>query len=75
MKMSFPPQNIVNFFLEKIIFTRMKNIVQYRNTLYWDAALKSKNLGISTCIKHDFWPLLDSQVFDFKCGIKTVFQK
>ena len=34
-------------------------IYSYRNTLYWDAALKSKNLGISACIKHSFWPFLD----------------
>ena len=28
-------------------------------TLYWDASLKSKNLGKSACIKHAFWPFLD----------------
>ena len=27
----------------------------YRNTLYSDAALKSKNLEISACIKHALW--------------------
>ena len=31
----------------------------YRNTLYWDAALKPKYLGISACIKHAFRPFLD----------------
>ena len=27
--------------------------------MYWDAALKSKNLGISACIKHALWPFSD----------------
>ena len=31
---------------------------QYRNTLYWDAGLKSKNLGLSASIKHAFWAFL-----------------
>ena len=33
--------------------------MDYRNTLYWDVALKSKNLVISACIKHAFWTFLD----------------
>ena len=40
----------------------------YRNTLYWDAALKSKNLGISACIKRSFWPSLD---YGFNVASKT----
>ena len=44
-------------FFYKTILKKMKN--SNCNTLYWDAALKSKNLGISRCIKHAFLPFLD----------------
>ena len=40
----------------------------YRNTLYWDAASKSKNLRISACIKHAFRPFLD---YGFNAASKT----
>ena len=37
-------------------------------TLYWDAALKPKNLRISACIKHAFWSFLD---YGFNAASKT----
>ena len=40
----------------------------YRNTLYWDVALKFKKQGISAFIKHDFWPFLD---YGFNDASKT----
>ena len=47
---------ILDIVLSKYLVKKKPN---KRNTFYWDAALKSKNLGISACIKHAFWPLLD----------------
>ena len=47
---------------DKIILFLFKNHIKmymYPNTLYWDAALKSKNPGIGACIKHAFWPFLE----------------
>ena len=46
-----------------------KNLyLYYRNTLYWNAPLKSKNLEISACIKQTFWSFLD---YGFNAASKT----
>ena len=47
-------------FFENIYFGKNENqfFFNYLN-FYLDVAIKSKNLGISVCIKHAFWPFLD----------------
>ena len=50
-----------------VLYPNLKAVL-YRNTLYWDAALKPKNSGITACIKHAFWPFLD---YGFNATYKT----
>ena len=47
---------IINKRLQRNFFKFFYKYLVYRNTMYWDAALKYKNLGICACIKHALWP-------------------